>query len=158
MKKISTILILLLFLFNCNSNDNLKDDEKLTVPTSIYGKWNWTKTTTGSFGSIILPSASNTHFYTFNEDGTFERVQTENNIVSSHNGTFVVKDEHFMYGNEDGIILKFIELSYSSNVWFNNCNFIESNQQVLYLQSTPILKNDLPGACHSDMSEYVKEE
>lgn len=163
MKKISTILILFLFLFNCYSNDDVKDDEKLIIPTSIYGKWNWTKTTTGSAGRIILPSDSDNHFYIFDDDGTFERVSIENNVVTSLIGTFIVTDTHSIIGHQSGRNLIFIELSYSSldvdfeNCWYYNSNNIGENKQLLILKPDYKLINEANGHCHGDIYEYAKE-
>ena len=153
MKKISIVLLLFLFLFSCNNADEGINE------TSVIGKWNLTKIINTSIGGTMSPSATETHFYKIDNNGTFERVSIENNTVTILNGTFIVKDENSNYGNEDGSIQKFIELSYSSSdAMFFNCGIIETNKQLLILNSDNKLQNTLSGSCDGENYEYTKEK
>lgn len=62
------------------------------------------------------------------------------------------------YGNEDGSIQKFLELSYSSSdAIFFNCGIMETNKQLLILTTDNKLQNTLGGTCDGDNYEYTKE-
>lgn len=145
--------LLFLFLFSCNNDDDGINE------SSVIGKWNLTKIINTSIGGTMSPSPSETHSYSINKNGTFERISIDNNTVSNLNGTFIITDENPNYGNEDNSIQKFIELSYtSSNVIFFNCGIIETNKQLLILNSDNKLQNTLSGACDGENYEYTKEK
>lgn len=151
MKKISIVALLALFLFSCNNDDGINDN-------SVVGKWNLTAILNTSIGGTTAPDETDTHFYQLYNNGTFERVSIENLTVTNLNGTFVVTDENFNYGNEDESIQKFVELSYSSsNAMFFNCGLIETNKQLLIFNADNKLQNTLSGACDGEIYEYTKE-
>jgi hypothetical protein len=85
-------------------------------------------------------------------------VSIENNTISKLFGTYIVTNESPTYGNEYGSIQKFVKLSYSSSdAVFFNCGIIETNKQLLILNSDNKLQNTLSGACDGENYEYTKE-
>lgn len=151
MKKSFTIVLLCVILFNCDNDDNQINDR------FFNGKWNLTKIINTSLGGSTSPDINDTHFYQINNDGTFKRISLKNDISDELVGTYIVTAESSFYGNENNVIQKFIELSYSSDANFFNCGIIETNKQLLILNSNNKLQNTLSGACDGYNYEYTKE-
>ena len=154
MKKLFIGVLSILILLSCNNDD---DSVEQTNESSVTGKWNLTEKINTSVGGSTTPSEDDTHYYQLNEGGTFKRISIVSGVTDELEGTYIVTDESPLYGNENNLIQKFIELSYSSSdVSFFNCGFDEQ-KQLLILLSNNILQNTLSGACDGENYEYEKE-
>tara|TARA_R110000751_G_scaffold280041_1_gene382501 strand:- start:3572 stop:4039 length:468 start_codon:yes stop_codon:yes gene_type:complete len=154
MKKLLIGILSTLTLLSCNNDD---DSIEQTSESSVTGKWYLTEIINTSVGGSTTPSEDDTHYYQINEGGTFKRISIASGVTDELEGTYIVTDESPLYGNENNLIQKFIELSYSSSdVNFSNCGYDEQ-KQLLILLSNNKLKNTLSGACDGENYEYEKE-
>lgn len=151
----SKILLILtaLLIFSCNSSDN----ENNIKNEPVIGKWNLSKILNGSIGGESNPTTNNMHYYLFKSNGEFERVETKDNIVTKHTGTFNITDQHDLYKNLDSNYAYYIELTYTKKeLKFFNCSADYENQQLLILNSSNELINNLPMACDGNGYKYTK--
>jgi len=140
-------------LFSCSNDDN----QGLRNPEEVVGTWELTKIINNSAGGETTPNPNETHSYIINNDGTFRRIALKDEITTEFTGEYILTDTNSNFGNENGDILKFIELTYSSEVIFFNCGALSDNEQLLILTEQNLLRNELEGICDGNSFEYTKK-
>lgn len=147
--KNSCILILLIMLCSCHKKEN-----SITEKNLITGKWSL-YSITGSLG-VEETTIENSQMYAFDKNNTFKRITSKDENIEILMGTYTISNENEQFQKSE-TILKYVKLTYSSEVTFFNCTGEHNNKQLLLLNDKGALINQEESYCDGPLYTYKRE-